>query len=117
MLLLLAAMIFPTALALAGDAEFERAVALWDRGSFDSVMASLEAHFSKHGREVGAVDLRSYALKAAGLFDRVRNDRWTSGTPVPGETDNVRRFTRAEQYIDIYKTGSGAKLIISFGRR
>lgn len=103
--------------ALAGDDVSEAAVRLWDRGSHDSAEASLEAHFQKHGRKVGASDVRGYALKASGMFNQVKDDRWTSGRPVPGETDNVRRFFRDDRYIDIYKTDSGTKLIISFGRK
>lgn len=114
-LLLFALSLIPT--SARGDREFERAAALWDRGSFDSVAASLDAHFAKHGREVGAADVRQYTLKSAGLFGRVKNERWSAGTPVPGETDNVRRFVRADLYIDLYKTDSGARYIISFGRR
>lgn len=113
---LLAILLLSSRAADAGDDVFEAAARLWDRGSYDSSEASLEAHFQKHGREVGAADVRSYALKASGMFGQVKNDRWSSGQPVPGETDNVRRFFRDERYIDIYKTGSGTKLIISFGK-
>lgn len=101
----------------ASDDPFEAALALWDRGSYDSSVASLQAHFKKHGREVGADSLRSYALKASGLYYQVKDDRWTSGAPVAGETANVRRFVRGDRYIDIYKTDSNAKFIISFGGR
>ena len=101
----------------AADDVFDQAVLLWDRGSYDSPMESLSAHYEKHGREVGASDLRSYALKAAGMYKQVKGDYWSTGQPVPGETPNVRRFFRAERYIDIYKTDSNLKLIISFGRR
>ena len=90
---------------------------LWDRGSFDSPGGSLQWHFEKHGREVGASDVESYARKAENLYNSVRSDRWGSGAPVPGETINVRRFTRGERYMDLYQTSSGLRLIISFGGR
>lgn len=67
----------------------------WDRGSFDSQGESLQWHFEKHGREVGAADVTSYARKAESFYTSVRGDRWESGTPVPGETPYVRRFIRA----------------------
>lgn len=89
----------------------------WDRGSFDSPGASLQWHFEKHGKEVGAADVQKYADQANSMFGTVRSDRWTSGDPVPGETENVRRFRRGNRYIDVYKTSSGDRLIISFGGR
>ncbi len=90
---------------------------LWDRGSFGSSGESLQWHFEKHGREVGATDVASYARKADGLYRSVVGDPWGPGTAVPGETANVRRFTRGPRYIDIYKTPSDQRLIISFGAR
>lgn len=89
----------------------------WDRGSFDSSGESLQWHFEKHGREVGALDVTTYARKAEGLYTTVRRDRWESGSPVPGETPYVRRFVRGDRYIDLYLTSSRDRLIISFGAR
>lgn len=90
---------------------------LWDRGSFDSAGESLQWHFEKHGREVGATDVASYARKAEGLYRSVVADPWSTGAPVPGETPDVRRFTRGARYIDLYRTSSNRRLIISFGAR
>lgn len=90
---------------------------LWDRGSFNSSGESLQWHFEKHGREVGATDAASYARKAEGLYRSVVDDPWGTGAAVPGETANVRRFTRGPRYIDIYRTSSNQRLIISFGAR
>lgn len=89
----------------------------WDRGSFDSPGDSLQWHFEKHGREVGATDVASYARKADGMYDAVVGDSWGTGMPVPGETSNVRRFTRGARYMDVYRTSSNLRLIISFGAR
>lgn len=89
----------------------------WDRGSYDSPGASLQAHFDKHGREVNAADPGSYARKAEEMLRLVRGDRWQSGIVVDGYTPDVRRFFRGDRYIDIYRTRSDARLIISFGRR
>lgn len=90
---------------------------LWDRGSFDSSGESLQWHFEKHGREVRAGNVEDYARKAEDFYKTVRKDRWGSGSPVPGETPNVRRFTRGDRYMDLYQTSSGSRLIISFGAR
>lgn len=90
---------------------------LWDRGSFDSPGESLRWHFEKHGREVAAPDVETYARQAEGLHRQVRDDRWTAGAPVPGETPEVRRFVRGPRYIDLYRTSSNDRLIISFGAR
>lgn len=90
---------------------------LWDRGSFDSPGASLQWHFEKHGREVGATDVASYAQKARGFYLTVWKDSWGTGMPVPGETPDVRRFTRGPRYLDLYRTSSNQRLIISFGAR
>jgi hypothetical protein len=89
----------------------------WDRGSFDSPGESLQWHFEKHGREVGATDVAFYARKADGMYDAVVGDPWGTGMPVPGETPNVRRFTRGPRYMDVYRTSSNLRLIISFGAR
>lgn len=89
----------------------------WDRGSYDSPGESLQAHFDKHGREVNAADPASYARKAEEMLRQVRGDRWQSGTSVEGYTPDVRRFVRGDRYIDVYRTSSDMRLIISFGRR
>lgn len=90
---------------------------LWDRGSFDSPGESLQWHFEKHGREVGATDVASYARKAQNFYLTVWKDPWGTGAPVPGETPDVRRFTRGPRYVDLYRTSSNQRLIISFGAR
>lgn len=90
---------------------------LWDRGSYDSPGESLQAHFDKHGREVNAADPASYARKAEEMLRLVRGDRWQSGVVVDGYTPGVRRFYRGDRYIDILRTSSDMRLIISFGKR
>lgn len=89
----------------------------WDRGTYRSPGESLQAHFEKHGREIGAADVLSYNRKAVAMLDQVRLDRWTSGSPVAGPTANVRRFVRGDRYIDVYQSGSGVRFIVSFGKR
>lgn len=100
---------------LAAAHRLDEMAVLWDRGSFDSSGASLQWHFEKHGREVGATDVASYAQKARGFYLIVWKDSWGTGTPVPGETPDVKRFTRGPRYMDLYRTSSNQRLIISFG--
>lgn len=87
----------------------------WHPGSYASSKASLNDHFNKHGREVGAGDVLTYARKAAGALNDFGRDRWSKGRPVPGATDNVRRFTKSGRYIDVWQGTDSRRLIVSFG--
>lgn len=115
--LVLAGLVIVAGVGLAQAHPFDGIAKLWDRGSFDSAGASLQWHFEKHGREVDATSVESYARKAEALYLQVKGDPWGSGRPVPGETPEVRRFARGERYMDIYRTTGNLRLIISFGAR
>jgi hypothetical protein len=75
---------------------------------------SLLYHYKEHGREVGAKDIQSYRRKAEAAMDA----RQGRGTPVEGETPNVRRFdvhgTNPPRYVDVDVVNGQ---VISYGRK
>lgn len=80
----------------------------WGKGSFETAAESLEAHFAKHGAEVGAKDIDQYLRKAEAF---AQNLRGATKSPVPGATPGVMRYRKNGKYIDIDPDGN----IISFG--
>ncbi|MFL0253033.1 hypothetical protein ACJDT4_21730 [Clostridium neuense] len=82
----------------------------WNQGSFDSGKNSLEYHFNKHGKEVGAKDADQYLRKAE---EFARNLRGAKRYRVQGEVDGVTRYVKNGKYIDLAPDGT----IISFGKR
>ena len=85
-------------------------VGSWGKGSYDDSMASLQAHFNKHGAEVGAVNVEQYLRKAEAFKQNLRG---ATKSPVAGQTNGVVRYKKNGKYIDIAPDGS----IISFGKQ
>ncbi|AKG08472.1 hypothetical protein AAX05_09390 [Moraxella bovoculi] len=73
-------------------------------------MASLQAHFNKHGAEVGAVNVEQYLRKAEAFKQNLRG---ATKSPVAGQTNGAVRYKKNGKYIDIAPDGS----IISFGKQ
>ncbi|WP_423241834.1 VENN motif pre-toxin domain-containing protein [Morganella morganii] len=82
----------------------------WHQGSFDSPADSLQKHYEKHGKEVGANDIEQYQRKAEEFS---RNLRGAKTSQIRGATDNVTRYYKNGKYID--RTDDGK--IISFGKQ
>ncbi len=82
----------------------------WGKGTYASPAASLQAHFDKHGAEVGAADAEQYLRKAEGF---AQNLRGATRSPVDGGTPGVTRYVKLGKYIDMTEDGT----IISFGSR
>ncbi|VEW10161.1 Protein of uncharacterised function (DUF1557) [Moraxella caviae] len=85
-------------------------VGIWGKGSYNDSMASLQAHFNKHGAEVGAETIEQYLRKAEAFKQNLRG---ATKSPVAGETNGVIRYKKNGKYIDIAPDGS----IISFGKQ
>ena len=51
-----------------GDSENKNLNDIWNKGSFDSVEDSIEYHYRKHGKEVGATSLEQYLSGAMSRF-------------------------------------------------
>ncbi|QHH96412.1 polymorphic toxin-type HINT domain-containing protein [Acinetobacter dispersus] len=83
---------------------------MWNAGSFESATASLEAHFKKHGKEVGASDVDSYMRKAQGFSNNLKG---ADVRNVEGRVEGVKRYIKNGKYIDIAPDNT----IISFGSR
>ncbi|AVL74176.1 MULTISPECIES: hypothetical protein [Providencia] len=82
----------------------------WHQGSFNLPEESLQKHYEKHGKEVGASDIEQYQRKAE-EFSRSLKGAKTS--KIRGATDNVTRYYKNGKYLD--KTADGK--IISFGKQ
>lgn len=81
----------------------------WDKGSFDSPEGSLDYHFNKHGREVGATTPQQYLRKAT---EFAKNLKGAKKVDIKGATGNVTRYYKNGKYIDMV-----GKKIISFGKQ
>ncbi|GAB7207164.1 hypothetical protein OS21_36600 [Dickeya oryzae] len=82
----------------------------WHQGSFGSSEDSLQKHFEKHGKEVGASDAEQYLRKAEEFAKQLRGARKVT---IAGATENVTRYYKNGKYIDI----AGDDRIISFGKQ
>ncbi|MDV2861886.1 hypothetical protein [Phytobacter ursingii] len=82
----------------------------WHQGSFDSSRNSLQKHFEKDGKEVGASDAEQYLRKAEGFAKQLRVARKVT---IAGATENVTRYYKNGKYIDI----ASDNRIISFGKQ
>ncbi len=82
----------------------------WNKGSYSSAAKSLQAHFDKHGPEVGAQTVEQYLNKARGFANNLRG---AQRFPIKGSTEGVVRYIKNERYIDL----APDKSIISFGAR
>lgn len=80
----------------------------WHEGSFATPEDSRQAHFAKHGREVGATSVDAYSRKARAFRASLRGARRSS---VQGFTVGVIRYRKNGRYIDLAEDGR----IISFG--
>ncbi|MCD6313796.1 hypothetical protein AB6G46_07175 [Providencia hangzhouensis] len=81
----------------------------WHQGSFNSPDESLQKHYEKHGKEVGAGSVEQYRNKAE---EFVKNLKGARTVKVRGATDNVTRYYKNGKYLD--RTSEGK--IISFGK-
>ncbi|MBV2190105.1 hypothetical protein [Providencia rettgeri] len=79
----------------------------WHQGSFNSPDESLQKHYEKHGKEVGAGSIEQYRNKAE---EFVKNLKGARTVKVRGATDNVTRYYKNGKYLD--RTSEGK--IISF---
>ena len=92
------------------DSEFQDKIdKSWDKGSFDSPEGSLDYHFNKHGKEVGATTPRQYLEKARVFADNLKG---ATKVNIKGSTENVVRYYKNGKYIDMV-----GKKIISFGKQ
>ncbi|QNP20449.1 hypothetical protein [Providencia rettgeri] len=82
----------------------------WHQGSFNSPDESLQKHYEKHGKEVGAGSVEQYRNKAE---EFVKNLKGARTVKVRGATDNVTRYYKNGKYLD--RTSEGK--IISFGKQ
>ncbi|MEY1176284.1 hypothetical protein [Providencia vermicola] len=82
----------------------------WHQGSFNSPEESLQKHYEKHGKDVGADSVAEYKRKAGGFAEDLKGARTAK---IRGETDNVTRYYKNGKYLD--KTTDGK--IISFGKQ
>ena len=92
------------------DSEFQNKIdKSWDKGSFDSPEGSLDYHFNKHGKEVGAENIKQNLRKATEFAKNLRGARTVKlNNPTPG----VIRYYKNGKYLD--KLGDK---IISFGKQ
>ncbi|WP_319000112.1 hemagglutinin repeat-containing protein [Pectobacterium versatile] len=82
----------------------------WHQGSFGSSENSLQKHYEKHGKEVGATSTEQYLNKAKAFATNLKGARTVN---ISGATDGVSRYYKNGKYIDMTKDGK----IISFGRQ
>ncbi|MFR1062552.1 polymorphic toxin-type HINT domain-containing protein [Intestinibacter bartlettii] len=85
-------------------------IEIWNKGSFESIMDSLEYHYKKHGKEVGANSMEEY-LRKAKEFAKTAKKR-NKGRLVKGKTVGTKRYSKNGKYIDLTPNGD----IVSFGR-
>lgn len=83
----------------------------WNKGSFDTVEESLDYHYRKHGKEVGATSKEAYMRKAE-EFAKIAK-KGSSKSYVDGAVEGTIRYKKNGKYIDIAPDGS----IISFGKQ
>ena len=85
----------------------------WGPGTFGTPEANLDKHFVRHGREVGASTVESYAKKADLFRAAVKKDPGAfRKSRVHGYTENVFRYRGTDKYVDLTLDFR----IISFGR-
>ena len=89
----------------------EKSIKLWNAGSFKSSEASLEYHFKRHGKEVGAENVDQYARKAFEFSKTVK--KGATKSHVDGATAGVIRYKKNGKYIDLAPDGT----IVSFGKQ
>ncbi|MEY0049285.1 hypothetical protein AB7W83_01405 [Providencia rettgeri] len=82
----------------------------WHQGSFNSPDESLQKHYEKHGKEVGAGSVEQYRNKAEEFIKNLKGARTVK---VRGATNNVTRYYKNGKYLD--RTSEGK--IISFGKQ
>ncbi|EMO0474983.1 VENN motif pre-toxin domain-containing protein [Pluralibacter gergoviae] len=82
----------------------------WHQGSFGSSEDSLQKHYEKNGKEVGATSTEQYLRKAQAFADDLKGARKTN---ISGATEGVTRYYKNGKYIDIAGNGK----IISFGKQ
>lgn len=80
--------------------------ACWGKGTFDSVLKSLEYHFGKHGAAVGASNLGEYASAAAKFSENLQ------GARVIQQAGGAVKYIKDGSFI-IIRDGK----IVSFGAR
>lgn len=78
------------------------------QGTFDSVEASLDYHFTEYRKEVGAVDIDQYVRKVESFSQNLRGAR--KSYPTEGTLGAIR-YTKSGKYIII----GPDKKILSFG--
>ena len=90
------------------EAEQQKLIGKWDKGTFDSQEGSAEYHFDRHGEDVGAGNIWDYLKMAKQASARIKIGQ---GCPVPGEAPGVLRyFIGRSEYIDMV-----GDRIISYG--
>ena len=82
----------------------------WNKGSFNTAEDSLNNHYKKHGKDVGAYSPKEY-LRKAEEFARTAK-KGSKKSKVYGEVEGVIRYRKNGRYIDLAPDGS----IISFGK-
>ena len=82
----------------------------WNKGSFDSAKNSLDYHYGKHGKEVGATSSAQYLRKAEEFAKTAKKGSTKSN--VKGAVEGTIRYRKNGKYIDIAPDGS----IVSFGK-
>ncbi len=82
----------------------------WHQGSFGSSEDSLQKHYEKHGKEVGATSTEQYLNKAKAFATNLRGAQTEN---ISGATNGVTRYYKNGKYIDMTNDGK----IISFGRK
>lgn len=85
----------------------------WASGGRPSGLDNAQAHYAKHGTEVGARNLEDYMTKAKNFANTVLQKR-IKGTRVAGNTSGTYRYRYNKKYIDLAKRGANY-LIVSFG--
>ena len=81
----------------------------WHQGSYKSPGESLDKHFRKHGKEIGASNVEQYLRKATEFSKSLRGAKKAN---ISGATSGVIRYYKNGKYIDMV----GGK-IISFGKQ
>ena len=87
----------------------------WASGGKKSGLDNAQAHYDKHGTEVGARNLEDYMTKAKNFGNTVLNKK-VKGVKVSGYTSGTYRYKYNGKYIDMAKSG-GRHLVVSFGRQ
>ncbi|MBN2838528.1 MAG: hypothetical protein JXM74_07195, partial [Fusobacteriaceae bacterium] len=82
----------------------------WNKGTFNSSKETINYHFKKHGKEVGAESVEQYMKKAEAFKNNLKGAKKSD---VKGKVKGVIRYKKNGKYIDIAPDGS----IISFGKQ